>query len=416
MEASDLVQKLIAETNARGAIDLAYEWLTEALRMVRGFAWTWNLDRRRLLTLIDLSETGITFTWVEGDDYITSSAPVLLGTGMTGRYVQLGDHYYRVVDYGIKNASRVYVDTLIKGSATDQTLTFSRFKYIFRTNKVLSVFVDKTRMVHRSNRENDNEFSQYGYSQYTYIDNNSPVRPSRPKYPPTYATAAGTLPQGTYYYFWTRFCEETGIESLPGPKIEVKHPGGLAAVINYASTFGASDDTSYKMRLYRSQVNPTTKNCPFFVVGEKAASSTSTITDNAVTLYSDQYWWGEYCELDIGRGYTSERKVLEVYLCNSYGWRVLQTDEIYLGDNAEILEMVRHYIVCAVAMAKSSNADMQQNTIHMNRQLAYLFSKDRSPASDDISSERRLSGRGDFDYSESTALDRFSPGNRIMRW
>lgn len=388
----NLLATVQSEAGLTGQDDLARLWLQEALTQIMAKPWSWLRRVEARLTYEPVSEpTTTTYTWTQGNNYVESSAALTLpASSITGRWVSIDGYWYRVVDYGFKSATRIYFDSPIYGSNAAAAIgPFYRFDYGFRAKLITSVFMSKGKMPRLDPREVSTWISQdinRATNGPAYYDDNGPQRPPAPKYAPVVATVPGAIGAGTYHYYFTRVDKESGIESRPGPVLKYQSAGGVQHNVTYGFTGNVSEDTSFYLRLYRSKKNPNTSFAPMFFVAERPPTAT-TINDNNVTLETDQHYQDDWVAVNLRFGQTQDVRRLTVTFYEIYGFRADDDENISLGKNNEVLELIRLYFSM---MRQVTNGDPQLirgAKITFTQQMEYLLSKDKNAADGDSPSK-----------------------------
>lgn len=394
MRASDLIAYFTAHLGVSGEVDLLYYYLEEGLKLIHEQPWPWNWASRHELTLKPEEQVGATYTWVQGQSYITSSAVVTLSYSYTGRKVKLGDEVYRCVDFGMNNVNRIYVDRPILGSqATGVALTFYRDEVGVQTTRVRTVEVNRLKIPRYSPQYFRDHF--WGLNDFTvntgqpraYVDEDWHRIPP-PRFPPVCVNgaASATPSAGTYVYFYTRREKETGLESPPGPSTTFVANGANTVRVTYGNTTIAdqSEDSTYELRLYRSEKNPTRDRTPMFLVGARTPFALGApFEDNTDTIYSlEPYYDGPFAKLRLIPGADSEYSVLVDHLHN-YGFRPHGNSYVELGTNNQVLELLRMFFIGCVNVSTRNLEEYRKAVIMFRQQMNYLATQARSAGDHD---------------------------------
>jgi hypothetical protein len=391
---ADLIAQMATGLGASSGNDLFFYWLEEQYRFIREKAWAWNWSKKYHLTHAAQDEGDvITFDYNEGNDFILASAPLALNYFMTGRKVQLGDEWYRILDYGLTNASRVYVDRAILGSATGVQPTFHRDEYWFPGNKLRYVEMDGKKLVRLPEHHLQRKYwgrvhPSSASTPQSYIDDDSRKLPP-PGYAPTVASAgAGTLPVGEYIYFYTRYDVESGLESAPGPSTTFTNIAGTANRVVYGNPAGdKSEYSSYGLRLYRSLVSPTRNRAPMWLVEQRAPTAPGAPFDDATTaaalVTKTRFYDGASAVVRLWPPPDSDRHTLMIDHVNCWGGRMYEEEYLELGRNDEILETLRIFLK-GVLDIKNGDANAYKIASATHRaQVSYLLTQSREAGEGD---------------------------------
>lgn len=407
--ASKSVAAIIAETtgNMAGANDKAFDTLAMLYQLICDLSWPWNWDRTDFLTFAEEQEVGasgaLTFSWNAGEDYVTASEKLELPLTMTGRYAFLGDQWYRIVDYGYTVSTRFYVDRKIASSDANvqgAAVPLVRFDYGVRTNIIRSVELNKYKIP----RSSEDWLMRQLYTnrnlttnslQLRYVDINSPIRPPAPIYPPSITlSAGGTHEAGKYLYFFTRYDKESELESDPGPSVlYVSKPADHHPVIAYGNPLGDfSDDTSFTLRLYRSNVNAGRVDPPVFLIDARppTAPTTPFVDTNDGSIRGKghpQLYRGHYVAVMF---YPACNTVysLQVFHNRTYGFRASPEEIMETGQQNAVMELMMLYVKTILLNAGNGNENDFQLQIRAFRgQLNYLISQQKEAGASDIDTQ-----------------------------
>lgn len=396
----EFIQYLQATIGVSANSDMMYRWLEEAMTEIRSKPWSWNWKIERGVTSPPILETH-KFTWVAGQYYVTCAAPMAnVDFTHTGRIVKIGDHWYQCTDIGKTSATRIYVSRpLITTQTAATALTFHRDHKFFKTSKVRNVAVGD---VPKCARYSSSSLRQYWLlTDVDDLDEGSPYcyqdivleRIKPPAHPPGYASSGGgSFTNGKYVYFFTKFDVESGLESEPGPSLIVEVTDGNVPVITYSNPAAADvlEETSYKLRLYRSEIILATDprprlRLPMFNINERAptASPFNDINNNAGLLRGKvRYWDGAYAGVRLlPKPDSTER--FDVECLSASPGRFHDEDYIKLGPNDEVMQLLRLYISGASKLKGLNATEYQQHLIAFRRQQAHLLGQDREPGNAD---------------------------------
>ena len=395
MKASDLINTIMSDIGT-SAVDNVSQWIIEALSIIFMTEFPWNRKETRFLTLASEQMLGTsgtaTFQWTEGDSFILCSETVSQYVDFTGRKVMLGDESYTIIDVGLTSAQRIYVDREIVGSATDQQPYFYRDMYSVKSAVIHTVEIDKFKIVCLNEDSIDRSFVTNRYWDTSdwvasYVDENN-FRIAAPAYPPVIESTTGTaFDDGDYYYAYTRYDVESGHESPLGPLLKYTSSGGNFPVVKYGNTGNLSEYSTYRMRLWRSQKNPVSAVMPMFLIDTSAVSSSNPISftdNNTGTLRNkQQYYNGKRTCIRLNPPPSTTRKSLLIKHNDDYGYRLWEDEDIDVGNNNIVLELVRLYCRAMSLIAKNDTAGTRSAVAHFRQQINYHVSQSRSAGSSD---------------------------------
>ena len=399
MRASVLIDQIMSDIGVT-ARDNVRQWIAEALTVIGELSFPWNQTDTNVLTLASVQFLGTggtdTFSWDEGNSYIECTSPVTaFQDSRTGRRVMLGDEVYKIIDIGLTDPNRIYVDRPIRGSATEQTPTFTRDEYAYRTAAIQSVNLDRFKVPQVTDHTLVkkywiNNHLSTGTSYLYSVDDNAKL--PAPEYPPIVTGNTGTAFQdGKYYYFFTRYDEESGLESDPGPVLEYNASGVNFPIVKYDNPAGnVSENTTYKLRLYRSQRNPKDRNCPMFLIDTRTSRTDVSITDENATYpmrNKTQYDWSKQTVIRMYPPPDTTRRSLVVRHNAGYGKRLWDDENINLGTDNAVIEQIRLHCKMCATIQSSDVASMQAAIAILRRQIQYLVTKTRSAGESDMNND-----------------------------
>jgi hypothetical protein len=401
-ELLDFHRESLGETGAR---DLFMAWFEESTSMIRDRRWTWNWTTKSFLTLAN-ETNGATFIWSIGDDFIETSdaSNVTLNTLNTGRGVMIGDEWYAVTDVGLKDPTRVYLDREIHTSEVDGAdLIFVRREYCVRTTRIRGVSCGDRPKLIRLDLDSDFHNKMHGaaFDLYlsgtpnAYIDNDS-VLLAEPAYPPKVTSSGGgAFTNGDYIYFFTKYDKESELESKPGPQIRVSISDGFRPIVIYDNDVDPNqlESTTYKLRLYRSEVNPESDRCPMYLVDEREAVAPApggeyVDTDprsNGLLLNKIPYWDGPYCSVMLVPPPSGDRERLRIDHLNNWYYRPNLRDRISCGVDNQVIELMRMHMTGLVSLQARDPKEQRAAMFAFRRQIDYLVTKDEKSGETDVS-------------------------------
>ena len=393
ISAQELVEYFSSSLAANGELDLFYMWLEEAVSVIRERPWNWNWSTKDLLTLAPVIETGRTFSWAQGDKFIICSAPMVVVTAThTGRKVKLGDEFYRIIDVGLTNTSRIYVDRPIKGTGANQTLSFVRDEIALPTTSIRTVEIDSGKIPRFGEEYKTMNFNwRYLFQMDTgtpvaYMDSDSTKIPE-PAFPPKVSgvTANAWETNGKdVYYFFTRMDVESGLESAPGPILKYTSTGFEPTIIydNPAGNF--SESTSYQMVLYRSELAPTRKRFPAFSVYTRTATAQILTDTKKGTLYGQpRYYEGQWSVIRLLFPPDSTVRTVHIEHLDNWNYRILERENINVGNDGQVIELTRIYLTGLINLSNRSTPEYHKALMIFRSQMAYLVTKARDSGFDD---------------------------------
>lgn len=398
-----LIQYLQATIGTNANTDLMYRWVEEALVEIYSQPWSWNWKVISGITNSALTEAAGTFTWTTGQNYLTCSSPMsTIGFSHTGRKVKLGTRWYQTIDIGLTNTSRVYVNRpIVTTESTGISLTFYRdFRY-FKTSRIRNVSCGDLPKLGRFDSNDLRKF--YLLADTQDYDEGEPnrwqdlvvERMSAPAFPPTYASSgAGSFTNGKYYYFFTKYDEEAELESEPGPTVEVNITDTRRPNMTYANPSGDKlESTSYKMRLYRSEmisatdVRPRTR-VPMYLVQQRNPSVpgspfTDTDTQQGKLRGNAEYWDGTWSGVKLMPKPDSSTYRFDVECLADWGERLRDEHYVKLGKGDEIMQLLRLFLAGVSRLTNLDSKEYRTSLIAFRGQLAHLVTAEREPGNSD---------------------------------
>lgn len=405
-----LVEYLRAQVGTSGADDLLYMWIEEAVGVVREQPWPWNWSHTADITF-DPVEPNVLWTWDTGNSYIVAPAPFTSSIShfYTGRRTNLGDEWYTIVDIGLSNPSRIYVDRPIASEElTGIKRTFYRRDRAVDSSKILNVSVDNTKLMRYDPHFFYRRFMKPSPDQ---VDPSTPAiykdhqdkRIAPPAYPPVVSdSAAGTgFVTGRYVYFFTRYDAESKLESPPGPKWEgvISHVTLPRVIYGNPASVNDSENTTYGLRLYRSEVDPTRKRTPMFRLLERSPfasvagaydddNKSSGLLYNKTPLYE-----GQQTVIDLVPPPSDTRLSFVIHHLDNWAFRAHDRDRISMGLDNQVIELLRIFLLGVVKLAAKNPGEYRTGVIQFRQQMTYLSNKARKAADGDASNENYFDDR-----------------------
>lgn len=396
MTVRDFADFCSVQVSASGMSDLYYQWIEDAYSIVRDQDWPWNWTKTGGMTFKAETQTGATYTWVEGGTSLISSVPVTLTWMFTGRKVKIGEEWYRLVDVGFADANKLEVDRpILSSEATGVALIFHRDEQCYPTTKIRDVKLNGRKLrgvpeyffqahYHDLLREVDS-----GMRPYAYIPNDS-AKLASPAFAPVVTNSAVALagfPAGTYYYFYTRFDVESGLESLPGPVATYVAAADLKPRIRYGNpvTADAAEERSYGFRLYRSDVNPSRSRTPMFLLTQRGPAVPGAPFDDAnKSVYGlKRKWEGPQATIELFPKPDVERCTVVVDHLDNWYFRPFDSDYLTLGDNNQVIELLQLHILGRVQLVGKSPQEHRAAIAAFRSQMAWLQTQARQSGNAD---------------------------------
>jgi hypothetical protein len=389
-KAGDILRQLQATARASSNTDMMRFAIIEAYKSLRQHAWTWNWRNESTVTVAPFEEAaGIVHSWTEGTTIVHSATVATLTSDVvTGCMVQLGSEWYKIIDYNFSSATAFIVDRPILGNGTDVRLSFTRPTYGFRGGKTRNVQINAYKAISFNESFMAEQFYWRQWrtpsvSRVYCLSEAQENLPPAPKYPLEVAqTSPGAFPAGRYLYFATRYDPVSKLESSPGPITEYLSDGTkdnpLVAYENAISD--RSDYTSYDFRFYRTQVNPPDSVIPpFFLIGSRGPRKpTSTFQDLfTTTLREEQYYDGKQQALLLMPPPNAVQS-LRVELIDTYGYRFWEDENIPIGENDAVMEILG--LTASLVVAGSTSMDVATQLAMKQKiraQIQYLLTQNR---------------------------------------
>lgn len=394
---SALLSRLSALVKKNGGRDNLIIELESALARIMSAAWSWNWKETNITSTGHLVETGATWTYTAGDNFIVSDIPLaVLDYTHTGRVFFVENRKYKTTDIGILDPNKVYVDKIFttSGELEDSDLPFIREDFALNTSKIRSVSTDQQRKLVRLSPDYfKRRFNLYNYDFASsepigYYDTIERVVPP-PVYAPsvTSGSTAGSFALGEYIYFFTRIDLESGEESDPGPATRFVNTSTNLPEVIYGSPDGdvCVSNFSYALKLYRTRVNPTRSNAPVYCINTRSPElPASTFEDSYLDSdlpKLDRFWYSTKTIIKLYPPPSDQIRHITVNHIGDFGFSLEESDTIDLGPRDQVAELIIFYVDGRL------NGSMVEGQIKFNRQLNYLLSIDKEAGQDDYGPE-----------------------------
>jgi len=401
-----LVEYLRAQLGTSGADDLLYMWVEEAVGVVREQPWPWNWTETADITYAPYTPD-YTWTWNIGDTFITANAA--FGSGIsyeyTGRRVKLGDEWYTIVDIGLTQNDRIYVDRPIVSEALNadpQTVIFYRRDRTVSSSRIINVAVNVDSYPKIMRYDPHYFYRRYSNTSPDQLDPSTPQaykdhmdrRIDPPAYPPVVSDSGGGLnfTEGRYVYFYTRYDLESKLESPPGPPVEVVVDyGGNHPSVIYGNSVSVNDseNTTYGLRLYRSEVDPSRKRPPMFRLLERspfAAVAGAFVDGNTDgTLYNKPALYeGPQTTIALFPPPSTERLSFIISHLDNWARRAHDRDRVSMGTDNQIIELLRIFLLGVVKLAGKNPNEYRSSVVQFRQQMHYLATEARKAGENDV--------------------------------
>jgi hypothetical protein len=390
-----LLDLLRAGVGDNTTTDLAMKWVEDCYSFIKDQPWPWNWVPKRVLTADPKTEAGC--TWVKGDSYITTAAPVSIGLNAAGLVVDIGRVRYRVSDAGHANPNRIYLGSPLLGDQpTGKSLTFYQDRFFLKTTMVKCVdtvgdrrlrLMDKDVSVLPNTGKRWREVSPSRPSFYIVHDQ---VKLEPPKFPPMVsASGVGPFTQGKYIYFYTLYEEVSGLESAPGPQILWNNTTTNRPNVIYGNPVGnLSEAGSWKLRLYRSELNPTSDRCAMFLVQERDPTAPALpfpdADEGGGRFYTKKRFWDGALTAIEPYPIPLSQTMFEVEQIDSHYYRLSVHDRIDVGRNMSVQEAFEMHMRSRTALASRDDNAHYAAVKRFRQQVMYLLSQEKSAGHGDI--------------------------------
>ena len=398
----DLINQFMEDHGQSSGKDRVMLWLEDVYSKVRRLPWSWNFRVTETQTGGDFVATPTitsvpgseTFSWVQGTDYIESTAVTVVAVTYqhTGRYVYIDDEWYRCVRIApVGNTNRVYLDKkIVSISTAGNQVTFYRRDLAFKTNGIKSLRVDDSKIenltdeqIYRFKRGLDPRW-YYGDAGRPLAYHLDDLEISPPGYAPSAvisadATVATTA--GVHRAFFTFYDYETGQESPPGPSVEFTTTAAATrAEISYSSpTVSHSAESTYGRRLYVTKVVDQYTRNPAYDQGTAIPSFTGTqafvVSDGTLESSSLGYYDGSWTRTVL---YPAPDEYLRVECLHLDTWTGLPDEQhiIKLGRQREFIELFHLYFLMKQSIQNKDPKQFRMMQGSFREQMNFLLAQD----------------------------------------
>jgi len=398
------LSRLLMRNTGQSATDFAFSQIQAGLARIYCEPWTWNWSRTSFSFSPAVYESGVSWSWSEGDNFIQADAALTTLTPQyTGRRVKIAEHWYRCVDVAFTDNTRIYLDAALEedGTGEDTDIQLVRDEFCVHTTKIRNVATNRYPKIQRISPDfwprKFHHFPVEGafpsYPVFSYMDTQEGII-NPPVYEPT-VTASGTgttFEVGKYRYAYSRVDLESGHESALGPITEFDSTTTHFPSVVYGNPAGnhAEAGSSYHLRLYRSDKNPTRDDCPMFLLTSRTPATLSAYTDNRVgkaIRALPRYWSGPQTRVIVIPPPDDTFHRVTVEHIKDYGFPLLDIDDIRMGSKREVEQLLRLYFATSRDEAARESQVSQTNMALFNRHLEYLLTKDREAGDQDAGPE-----------------------------
>ena len=386
----------MADHGQKAATDRVMLWFEDCYSKIRTLPWSWNFANTNTVTEGPITGASLgtpeTYDWTQGSSHISvnGGAATTLPPINTGRFVYIGDEWYRLIGIGEPSATyKITLDRPIsEATATEQSLTFYRRDISLNSSGLKSFTVDQWKLdiisneqIHRYKRGLDPRW-YYGDAgtplAYT-LENEYRIDP--PTRAPTTGKVKSATPvsSGTHELFWVYRDQETGLESAPGPSSEIVADGTTAYSVYYGDSSINVGDRSFQLILYASKAKDEFARPAMYQVGTKVSfDSASFVTydlSDSNLIEKTRYYDGPYTNCNM---WPAPDEVLRIECNHLNGWqgRPDNSDYIEFGDNNEFTELFILYFVMKQSSQNKSPKEMRAAQVSFREQLDFLLSRD----------------------------------------
>ena len=402
---SYIIDMMLTHIGQKGSVDTSMFWFENLYKSIREQPWEWNWESMHDLTKAVITSTTLTYTWTQGNDFIVCSGSVPLDYTTCGRFVRLDKRTYRVIAVNT-STNVVTLDTAISEAtpATGIALSFYRADRLVPTSDIRSVFVDGIKYKSRDTSQSESYRTQ-NWVHKTFTSNvrgvysvDSSEDITSPLYAPVvFSSAAGTVPAGKRYYFFTYYDLESKQESPPGPLLTVEGASSLDYVMKYGSPDNLSERLGYTMRLYRSKDNPyDVDRFTAYLVATRDPFANTTITDSKTdaVLGAGERLYDGNTTLLIFEQWPDTVLSFDIVHLNDYHCRPEQADRVIVGTNNVVQELLALGALRFTESVTGNSRERNSAIFSFRSQMEYLIRKERKANDSDhsIDNTKRYDG------------------------
>lgn len=404
MSVTHLVEMMLAGVGQRGSEDLKYHWFETIYGIIREQPWPWNWKNVRANTYAELVSTE-GYTWTQGSTTLQGDAALSFLKQHTGRKIDIDGIPYTVTEVAAGN--QLIVDAPLHiAQSTAASLTFYRTDYLVKTSSLWNIEVDGYKCVSTSPHFWKKAYGEkniaWGSAAPTEYELKEDVTLSAPLYGIKVAgvTNPGNIEDGTYEYFVTRYDKESGLESPPGPKVQLTYSiGGARQSIQYDNPDGnIAESGSYYFRLWRSKVSPSGERYPAWLVAERTDVNNALVywEDNLsdAQLIAQERYYGGNSTLIEWHLWPDDVYPIRIRCMDDYGGRPDPNDVVDVGRNNIVNELLALGASVFVELANRDVAGQQAAIAKFRTQLAYLVKKVQPANADDDGHEQLVFNDG----------------------
>ena len=163
-----------------------------------------------------------------------------------------------------------------------------------------------------------------------------------------------------------------------------KNTTGNTQEVTYGFGADEAESLSYGLRLYRSAVNPRLERGPVYRVQARSPAPAGAPFEDTNTVVNGlaAFWDGPYSTL-MFHPLPDTRYSVRVEHVNNWNYRVAEDDQIELGTDNQVLELLRLYLTGCVGLGNRQPDEHKKAIIAYRSQLNYLLTTSRAAGHDD---------------------------------
>ena len=224
---------------------------------------------------------------------------------------------------------------------------------------------------------------------------------------------------GEYTYFFTRVDFESGLESAPGPSTTIDVTFGFAMDVTYGNPITPNDaeNSTYFLRLYRSERNSRPGRPPMFLLDTRSpfAIVAGTFRDgndgiDGLLYGFPQLYEGPQTMVNLIPPPDCDITTFKVTHYENWGYRTHDRLRIKMGEDNQVIELVKFYVLGSVQLAGKSAKDHKDWVFSFRRQLQYLTAESRKPGTADTGDADVYINYNDADKKSGDWIDKCPGG------